>query len=58
MTDPERNGVNHEQESLAAIFALKAFQCYLLGNHFTLITGNKPDTYLDSQPTLSRRQAR
>ena len=58
MTDPERNYVNHEQELLAAIVALKVFRCYLLGNHFTLITDNKPNTYLDSQPTLSRRQAR
>ena len=58
MTDPEKNYVNHEQELLAAIVALKVFRCYLLGNHFTLITDNKPNTYLDSQPTLSRRQAR
>ena len=58
MTDPERNYVNHEQELLAAIVALKVFRCYLLGNHFTLITDNKPNTYLGSQPTLSRRQAR
>ena len=57
MTDPERNYVNHEQELLAAIVALKVFRCYLLGNHFTLITDNKPNTYLDFQPTLSRRQA-
>lgn len=58
MTDPERNYVNHEQELLAAISALKVFRCYLLGNHFDLITDNKPNTYLDTQPTLSRRQAR
>ena len=57
MTDLERNYANHEQELLAAIVALKAFWRYLLGNHFTLITDNKPNTYLDSQPTLSRRQA-
>ena len=58
MTDPERSYANHEQELLAAIVALKVFRCYLLGNHLTLITDNKPNTYLDSQPTLSRRQAR
>ena len=58
MTDPARNYANHEQELLAAIVALKVFWCYLLGNHFTLITDDKPNTYLDSQPTLSRRQAR
>ena len=58
MTDPEKNYVNHEQELLAAIPALKVFRCYLLGNHFNLITDNKPNTFLDTQPTLSRRQAR
>ena len=55
MTDPKRNYVNHV---LAANNALEVIRCYLLGNHFILITDNKPDTYLDSQPTLSRRQAR
>ena len=58
MTAPEKNYVNHEQELLAAIAALKVFRCYLLGNHFTLITDYKPNTFLDTQPTLSRRQAR
>ena len=52
MTDPERNYVNHEQELLAAISALKIIRCYLLGSHFNLITDNKPNTYLDTQPTL------
>ena len=42
MTDPERDYVNHEQELLAAIVALKEFRCYLLGNHFTLITVTSP----------------
>lgn len=32
--------------------------CLLLGSEFNLVTVNKPDTYLDSQPCLSRRQAR
>ena len=58
MIDAERYYVNHEQELLAAIAALKVFRCYLLGEHFTLITDNIPNTYLATQPTLSRRQAR
>ena len=29
-----------------------------MGAHFTLVTDNMPNTYLDTQPTLSRRQAR
>ena len=49
MTDAERNYVNHEQELLAAISALKVFRCYLLGNHLNLITDNKPNTYLASE---------
>ena len=57
MIAPEMHYVNYEQELLAAIVALKVFRCYLLGNHFNLITDNKPNTYLDTQPTLSRRQA-
>ena len=57
MTNTEKKYVNHEQELLAAIVALKVFRCYLLGNHFTLVTDNKPNTDLDSQSTLSRRQA-
>ncbi len=58
MTAPERNYVNHEQELLACIVALKQFRCYLQGNHFVLVTDNKRNTYLETQVTLSRRQAR
>lgn len=58
MTYFERHYVNHEQELSAAIAALKVFCCYLLGNHFNPINSNKPNTYLDTQPRLSRRQAR
>ena len=58
MTKAERNHVNHEQELLAVIASLKVFRCYLMGEHFTLVTDNMPNTYLDTQPTLSRRQAR
>lgn len=42
MTKAERNYVNHEQELLAVIAALKVFRCYLLGEHFTLVTDNLP----------------
>jgi len=58
MTKAEMNYVNHEQELLAVIASLKVFRCYLLGDHLTLVTDNMPNTYLDTQPTLSRRQAR
>ena len=52
MTAPE---MKDEQELLAAIAALKVCRCYLLGNHFNLMTDNKPNTYLDTPPTLSWR---
>ena len=59
MTAAERNYVITEQELLATVEALRAFRCYLLsGQQFTLVTDNKPNTYLQAQPTLSRRQAR
>ncbi len=47
-----------EQELLAVIEALKAFRCYVDGIPFNLVTNRKPDTFLDTQPTLSRRQTR
>jgi len=58
MTKAEMIYVNHEQELLAVIASLKVFRCYLLGDHLTLFTDNIPNTYLDTQPTLSIRQAR
>jgi hypothetical protein len=58
MNQAERNYVNHEQELLAVIAALKVFRCYLQSAHFTLVTDNMPNTHLATQPTLFRRQAR
>ena len=47
-----------EQELLATVVALRIFSCYLLsGKQFNLVTDNKPNTCLQSQPTLSRHQA-
>ncbi|GIL65615.1 hypothetical protein Vafri_19202, partial [Volvox africanus] len=47
-----------EQELLAVIHALKEWRCYLEGRPFTLKTDHKPLTFLQSVPTLNRRQAR
>ena len=56
MMAAERNYVVTEQELLATVEALCVFRCYLSsGQQFTLV---KPDTCLQTQPTLSRRQAR
>ena len=59
MVAAERNYVVTEQELLATVEALRVFRCYLLsGQQFNLVTDNKPNTFLETQPTLSRRQAR
>ena len=43
----ENNCVNHEQILLAVIASLKVFRCYLIGEHFALVTDNMPNTYLE-----------
>ena len=58
MVPAETNYHITEQELLAVIDALKAFRCYVDGVHFNLITDHKPNTFLDTQPTLSKRQTR
>ena len=58
MVPAEQNYHITEQELLAVMEALKAFRCYVDGIPFNLITDHKPNTFLDSQPTLSRRQTR
>ena len=49
-----------DQELLAVIYALRQWRCYLQGgkHDFLLVTDHHPNTYLQTQPTLSRRQAR
>ncbi len=43
-----------EQELLAAIMALRQRRCYLEGAEggVTVVTNHKPNTYLDSKPTV------
>jgi len=49
-----------EQELLAVVHALKTWRCYLEGakGGFTVVTDHNPLTYFQTQPNLSRRQAR
>ena len=47
-----------EQELLAVVDTLGVFRHYLEGISFTVVTDNKLNTFFESQPTLSRRQAR
>jgi hypothetical protein len=57
-TPAERNYITTEQELLAVHEALKEWRCYLEGSETTLVTDHNPNTFLNSQPLLSRRQAR
>ena len=55
----EQNYSTTEQELLACVHALKVWRCYLEGaGEFTLHTDHGANTFLDTQPNLSRRQAR
>ena len=47
-----------EQELLAVVHALKTWRCYLEGPVFTVLTDHNPLVHLNTQPNLSRRQAR
>jgi len=48
----------HELELLAIIHALRAWQHYLLGPHFKIYTDHLSLRYLQTQPTLSPKEAR
>lgn len=54
----EKNYTTGEQELLASVEAMKEWRCYLEGSETMLVTDHQPLTFLQSQPTLSRRQAR
>lgn len=56
----ERNYTTGKQELLAVVHALHEWRCYLEGAHgvVTVVTDHCPLTYLQTQPMLSRRQAR
>ena len=60
MTDPETRYTTGEQKLLAVHHALQIWRCYLEGTScpVRIVTDHAPNTYLNSQPTLSRRQAR
>lgn len=57
-TSAERNYGTGEQELLGVIHALDAWRCYLEGSKVKLVTDHHPLIYLNTQPLLSRRQAR
>ncbi|TPX30025.1 hypothetical protein SmJEL517_g06292 [Synchytrium microbalum] len=58
MLPAERRYPVHEQELLALIHALKVWRHYLLGLPVTIQTDHRSLVFLDTQKTLSNRQAR
>lgn len=54
----ELNWSTHEKEALAQVLSLKEWRCYVEGVHFILETDHSPLRYLQTQPHLSRKQAR
>ncbi|KAL1919204.1 uncharacterized protein VTP21DRAFT_2586 [Calcarisporiella thermophila] len=58
MSPAERNYTTHEKELLAIVEALREWRVYLHGKHFKIYTDHAPLRYLNTQPTLTGRQAR
>jgi hypothetical protein len=58
LTDAEKKWTTTEQELWAVVHALKVWRCYLEGLPFSVITDHNPNIYFQTQPNLSRRQAR
>jgi hypothetical protein len=57
LSPAEQNYSTTEQELLAVVHALRTWRCYLEGSEFTVVTDHHPNTFLQTQPHLSRRQA-
>lgn len=58
LTPAEHNYSTTDQELLGVVRAMSEWRCYLEGSDVTLVTDHNPLVYLDTQPSLSRRQAR
>ena len=58
LSPAEQNYTTTEQELLGVIHALRVWRCYLEGVRFTVVTDHCPNTFFQTQPNLSRRQAR
>lgn len=54
----EQNYAAHEKELLAVVHAIRTWRVYLEGRHFRVQTDHATLRYIQSQPSLSRRQAR
>ena len=54
----ELNYTVTEKEMLGVVHALRVWRCYLEGADFTVYTDHVSNTFFQTQPNLSRRQAR
>ncbi len=57
-TTSQQNYDTREKENLAIHSSIIAFEQYLIGYHFTVITDHEPLKHLFTQQALSRRQIR
>ena len=58
LSSAELNYTVTEKEMLAVVHALRVWRCYLEGAEFTVFTDHVSNTFFQTQPSLSRRQAR
>jgi RNase H-like domain found in reverse transcriptase len=58
LNDAERNYPTHDRGFLAIVYVVKELRCYLHDSAFVIRTDHHPLRYLNSQPHLSKRQAR
>ncbi len=58
LTSAEMNYPVHEQELYAIVHACKTFRCYVVGNHFTILTDHASLQFVKEQKNLSRRVTR
>lgn len=54
----ELNWTTSEKKAIAQVLAIKEWRCFSEGAHFLLKTDHHPLVYLQTQATLSRKQAR
>jgi hypothetical protein len=58
LNNAELNYQTTEREMLAIVHALRVWRCYLEGAELTVYIDHVLNTYFQTQPNLSRRQAR
>jgi hypothetical protein len=58
LNDAELKYPTTEKEMLAVVHVVCVWRCYLKGAEFTVYTDQVSNTYFQTQPNLSRRQAR